>query len=103
MPLSRRDSCAQAVCFLPMSTTPLFRTTLSLVVLLACRAYAADSSLPRATPESQGISSKALAEYIEAADKQIDTMHSFMLVRHGHVIAEAWWSPDAADKPHVLW
>ena len=30
-------------------------------------------------------------------------MHSFMLVRHGHVIAEGWWKPEAADKPHVLW
>jgi CubicO group peptidase (beta-lactamase class C family) len=30
-------------------------------------------------------------------------MHSFMLVRHGQVVAEAWWAPEAADKPHVLW
>ena len=30
-------------------------------------------------------------------------MHSFMLVRHGHVIAEGWWKPESADKPHVLW
>ena len=30
-------------------------------------------------------------------------MHSFMLVRHGHVIAEAWWAPESADKPHILW
>jgi CubicO group peptidase (beta-lactamase class C family) len=25
-----------------------------------------------------------------------------MLVRHGHMIAEGWWKPEAADKPHVL-
>ena len=30
-------------------------------------------------------------------------MHSFMIVRHGRVIAEGWWKPEAADKPHVLW
>ncbi|HIG26452.1 MAG TPA: hypothetical protein EYQ50_01125 [Verrucomicrobiales bacterium] len=30
-------------------------------------------------------------------------MHSFMLVRHGHVVAEAWWAPESADKPHILW
>lgn len=29
-------------------------------------------------------------------------MHSFMLVRHGHVVAEGWWRPESADKPHVL-
>src|SRR5205085_7964571 len=28
---------------------------------------------------------------------------SLMIVRHGHVIAEAYWKPESADKPHVLW
>jgi len=26
-----------------------------------------------------------------------------MLVRHGYVVAEGWWKPEAPDKPHVLW
>ena len=26
-----------------------------------------------------------------------------MLVRHGQVIAEAWWKPESADQRHVLW
>jgi len=59
--------------------------------------------LPRSTPESQGISSQAIVDYLQTADREINTMHSFMLVRHGKVIAEAWWKPEAADKPHVLW
>jgi CubicO group peptidase (beta-lactamase class C family) len=75
----------------------------SLFLVAAVQARAADTALPRSTPEAQGISSQAVREYIEAADKQIDTMHSFMLVRHGHVIAEAWWKPEAAEKAHVLW
>ena len=29
-------------------------------------------------------------------------MHSFMLVRHGFVIAEGWWKPESAEKSHVL-
>lgn len=57
--------------------------------------------LPRSTPEAQGISSQAVLAYVEACDK-INTLHSFMVVRHGHVIAEAWWKPEAPDKPHVL-
>jgi CubicO group peptidase (beta-lactamase class C family) len=57
--------------------------------------------LPRSTPEAQGISSLAVREFVEAADK-IDTLHSFMIVRHGHVIAEGWWRPEAADRPHAL-
>ena len=59
--------------------------------------------LPRSTPEAQGISSAAVRAYIEAADKEINTLHSFMLVRHGQVIAEAWWGPESADKKHVMW
>lgn len=78
-----------------------FAFVLTLVTFIAQAALAA--GLPRSTPEEQGISSKDIHAYIEAADKNIDTMHSFMLVRHGHVIAEAWWKPEAADKQHVLW
>jgi CubicO group peptidase (beta-lactamase class C family) len=66
-------------------------------------APAADRPLPRSAPEAQGVSSEAIRSYLESADKEINTMHSFMLVRHGHVIAEAWWAPESADKPHVLW
>jgi len=85
-----------------MKNTPLLSGIIGIVLAMGCRAYGTESSLPRSTPEEQGVSSKAVAEYIEAADKQINTMHSVMVVRHGHVIAEAWWKPEAADKPHVL-
>jgi CubicO group peptidase (beta-lactamase class C family) len=61
------------------------------------------SGLPRSTPEAQGVSSSAIREFIEAADWEIDSLHSFMLVRHGHVVAEGWWSPYNADSPHELY
>jgi CubicO group peptidase (beta-lactamase class C family) len=63
--------------------------------------HAANLPLSRSTPEAQGISSQAIYDYVEALDR-IKTMHSFMVVRHGQVIAEGWWKPEAADKPHVL-
>ena len=66
-------------------------------------ASAASAPLPRSAPEAQGISSEAIRAYVEAADKEIHTLHSFMLLRHGHVIAEGWWKPETAEKPHVLW
>jgi CubicO group peptidase (beta-lactamase class C family) len=62
---------------------------------------AAGMPLPRSTPEAQGVSSQAIRDFVEAADK-INTLHSFMVVRHGQVIAEGWWQPEAADKPHIL-
>jgi CubicO group peptidase (beta-lactamase class C family) len=63
----------------------------------------AASPLPRSSPEAQGVSSTEVRAFVEVADKAIDTMHSFMLVRHGYVIAEGWWKPESAEKPHVLY
>jgi CubicO group peptidase (beta-lactamase class C family) len=85
-----------------MRTKPLL-SALTLVLLAVVSRAQAAAPLPRSTPEEQGVSSKAVAEYLQAADQQINTMHSFMLVRHGKVIAQAWWKPEAADKPHTLW
>jgi CubicO group peptidase (beta-lactamase class C family) len=73
---------------------------LLLLIVLPC-ASAADLRLPRSTPEAQGISSQAILDFVSAADK-IDTLNSFMVLRHGQVIAQAWWKPEAADKPHIL-
>src|SRR6202035_9491 len=59
--------------------------------------------LPRSSPEAQGVSSSGLLSFIVAADKNVDAMNSFMLVRHGHVVAEGWWSPYDASSPHSLY
>src|SRR5258706_5505774 len=60
-------------------------------------------SLPRSTPERQGVSSAAVLDFVDTADRQIDTMNSFMLIRHGSVVAEAWWAPYDAATPHILY
>ncbi len=58
--------------------------------------------LPRSTPELQGVSSKAVLAFVQAVESQITEMHSFMLLRHGQVLAEAWWKPYSPDYPHML-
>ena len=60
-------------------------------------------ALPRSTPEQQGISSSAIFAFVQAADTSVDAMHSFMLVRHGHVVAEGWWAPYDAKTPHMFY
>ncbi len=82
----------------PFLATLIAATFLALVPGLLVAAQ----PLPRSTPEAQGIASQSILHFVEAADK-INTLHSFMIVRRGQVIAEAWWKPEAADKPHVLW
>ncbi|HEV8378428.1 MAG TPA: serine hydrolase [Tepidisphaeraceae bacterium] len=71
------------------------------VALLSCTLCLA-VDLPRSTPEAQGVSSAAVLSFIDAADK-IDSMNSFMLLRHGNVVAEGWWSPYSASSPHALY
>ena len=85
----------------------LNRIVLSLGLMLAAAwgtdATAAESSLPRSTPEAQGVDSVGILNFVKAADKELDSIHSFMLVRNGKVVAESWWAPESADKPHIMW
>lgn len=76
---------------------------LVLLPLFASAVLAADArSLPRATPESQGVSSAALLGLIDEAEAKINALHSVMIVRRGQVIAEGWWAPYAAEEPHQM-
>jgi CubicO group peptidase (beta-lactamase class C family) len=59
-------------------------------------------SLRRSTPEEQGMRSQELLAFLEALEAGKFNMHSFMLVRHGSVLAEGWWSPyDRACRRYV--
>src|ERR1044071_1032381 len=85
------------------SIKPSILTFLAAVLLAAHDpARGASLNLPRSTPEAQGVSSAGVRAFVEAADRQVTSMHSFMLVRHGHVVAEGWWKPEGPDKPHVM-
>jgi CubicO group peptidase (beta-lactamase class C family) len=77
--------------------------------LLLCAASAsflfagpARVALPRSSPEAEGIASSAILDFVAAAEQKIDALHSFMLLRHGKVVAEGWWAPYRKDDPHVL-
>lgn len=93
-----------------MTTPPvgmkIMRATLLLLFQVCagsvCPADGVSRGLPRSSPEKQGISSAAILAFVEAADEKIDTMNSIMLVRHGHVVAEGWWSPYDAKSRHML-
>src|ERR1700749_3182978 len=62
------------------------------------------SFLPRSTPADQGVDPAAILSFLDALDERPDIeMHSLMLVRHGHVVAEGWWAPYTADRPQLLY
>lgn len=61
------------------------------------------SSLPRSTPEAEGVDSQGVLSLVAALDDSASEIHSVMLVRHGKVIAEGWWAPYAPEDIHVLY
>jgi CubicO group peptidase (beta-lactamase class C family) len=61
-----------------------------------------NNELPRSAPEAQGIASTAILNFIEAVDTEINHLHSFMMLRHGQVVAEGWWAPYGPEFQHML-
>lgn len=49
------------------------------------------------TPEAQGMDSLAVANYLLASGEPSLTVDSLMIVRHGQVVAEAYYAPSTAD------
>ncbi len=77
--------------------------TIALLLFAATATAAAEPvALPRSTPEAQGVPSAAILDFVGAAEKNVDALHSLMVLRHGHVVAEGWWEPYRRDDPHVL-
>ncbi|WP_311245100.1 serine hydrolase domain-containing protein [Microbacterium sp. WCS2018Hpa-23] len=60
-------------------------------------------SLPRTSPASVDVSSPAIDGLLDSLGLMGIECHSLMIVRRGHVIAEGWWAPYAADDPHLLY
>ena len=75
------------------------------VLFTLCQLSAAGqvASLPRSTPEAEGVSSKDIIRFLDGASKGKTEFHSFMLLRHGKVIAEGWWNPYRAGQKHTLY
>jgi hypothetical protein len=52
--------------------------------------------LKRTSAEDEGIPSSAVLEFIRALEEHVHPMEAvqgFMLLRHGNVAAEGWWTP----------
>ncbi|HVW13271.1 MAG TPA: serine hydrolase [Mucilaginibacter sp.] len=60
-------------------------------------------SLPRSTPEKQGISSAGVSRFLDAVAQSGQQFHSLMIVRHGYVVAEGWWAPYSAEHRQQLY
>ena len=61
------------------------------------------ADLPRGTPEAQGVASSGILAFLDGIAHSKSELHSFMMVRHGRVIAEGWWSPYAPKLRHTMY
>jgi CubicO group peptidase (beta-lactamase class C family) len=59
--------------------------------------------LARSTPEAQGVSAAGILDFIDAIEREKFELHSFMMLRHGKVIAEGWWKPYGPEFVHTMY
>ena len=66
--------------------------------------HATGPDLPRSTPAEQGVDVTGIDAFVTAlAPEPGAELHSLMIVRHGHVVAEHWWPPYGPQTPHLLY
>ncbi len=62
------------------------------------------SGLPRSAATEQDVDPGAVLAFVDAvdADPAIE-LHSLMVLRHGHVVAEGWWAPHTPERTRLLY
>src|ERR1700733_4113429 len=55
-----------------------------------------------ATPESQGVDSTALAAALDQVTQKHLGVHSLLVIRHGYLIADAYFFPYSGSTVHDL-
>ncbi len=73
------------------------------MILLWSLVAVVSGAFETSSPEAEGVSSQAVLNWIGAVERDVDALHSFVLVRHGKVVAEGWWAPYEKERPHMLY
>jgi CubicO group peptidase (beta-lactamase class C family) len=66
-------------------------------------AEATTTALPRSAPEAQGVAAAGILDFLDAIEREKFELHSFMMLRHGKVIAEGWWDPYGPEFVHTMY
>lgn len=61
-----------------------------------------DFNFNYSTPEKQGMLSSALLDFIEELERERIEIHSLILMRHRHIVAEGYWAPFDQHQLHRL-
>jgi hypothetical protein len=54
------------------------------------------------SPESLGIPSPAILNFLRRIDSERIGMHGFLLVRRNQIAAEGYWAPWSVDRKHRM-
>ncbi|MEO6546770.1 MAG: serine hydrolase [Ferruginibacter sp.] len=78
---------------------------IALIILQATSQLTAqkNNALQVSLPETEGVSSQGIIDFINAAEKSNTEFHSFMILRHGKVISKGWWNPYSASLKHTMY
>src|SRR6185436_19312744 len=53
--------------------------------------------------EAEGVSSDSILHFLDAIGNTNNEFHSFMMLRHGKVVAEGWWDPYKPTLKHMMY
>jgi len=62
-----------------------------------------ETTLERSTPEAEGVAPEGIEAFLDGVAESELEVHSFMLLRHGKVVAEGWWEPYGPELRHLLY
>ncbi|QEC69138.1 serine hydrolase [Panacibacter ginsenosidivorans] len=86
-----------------MHKLKFYATSLFLLLCMVQVTAQKSSELPVSVPEKEGVSSAGIINFLDATAKSKTEFHSFMMLRHGKIIAEGWWNPYRADLKHTMY
>jgi CubicO group peptidase (beta-lactamase class C family) len=85
------------------STKHLFTIALFVLFLNANLYAQKTTAFPHVLPETEGVSAAGIDSFLNGVAHSKHEFHSFMLLRHGKVVAEGWWNPYRPDLRHSLY
>ena len=59
--------------------------------------------LPRSNPAAEGVSSADIVQFLDTLARTNNEFHSLMILRHGKVIVEGWWTPYGPALRHTMY
>ncbi len=80
-----------------------FAALLLLCGTMGSYAQTQTDALRRSAPELEGVSSEGILNFLDAMAGSKNEMHSFMMLRHGKVVAEGWWNPYRPELKHTMY